>query len=239
MSRRPAHVYHLKRFARFRIEPVPPFSFELTVRNPAGWELFTSDEVYERGTLWTGIRYEGKPAGLKIESLGTTNRPHVQVSVYTARQLNSQAKNRISDLVAQSLGAEQDLREFYEFARRDPLLKHVVEDLYGMHDTQTVSLYNSVILSICLQMARLKRSNEMMEAINRKYGETIEFDGRQVLLQPAAEKIAKLDPKLFAKRVQVGIPGQVSRGLGEDDCRRIPRNPRDNRDATETRPGRS
>lgn len=73
-----------------------------------------------------------------------------------------------------------------------------------MRDAQAVSLFDSVILSICLQMARLKRSNEMMGAINRKYGETIEFDGKRLRLQPAAERVAKLDPKAVARECRLG-----------------------------------
>ena len=73
-----------------------------------------------------------------------------------------------------------------------------------MHDTQNASLFNSVILSICLQMARLKRSNEMMEAIDREYGETIEFDGRRIPLNPTPETVAGLDPKVFAQRCKLG-----------------------------------
>jgi 3-methyladenine DNA glycosylase/8-oxoguanine DNA glycosylase len=197
-------VLKLARSGEFEIDPVPPFSFPLTARNPAGWDLFTSDEVYEEGILWTGVRFDGKPIGLKIESLGTLEEPGLRVGVYTEKALTMQSKGRLQSIVSESLGAEQDLREFYDLARRDPILKHVVESLYGLHDAQTASLFNSVILSICLQMARLKRSNEMMDAINRKYGETIEFDGRRVLLQPTAEKIAKLDPAVFAKECKLG-----------------------------------
>ena len=53
-------------------------------------------------------------------------------------------------------------------------------------------------------MARLKRSNQMMEAIDREYGETIEFDGKRILLQPTAARVAKLDPVDFAKACNLG-----------------------------------
>jgi 3-methyladenine DNA glycosylase/8-oxoguanine DNA glycosylase len=86
----------------------------------------------------------------------------------------------------------------------DQILKHSVESLYGMHDTQAFTLFNSVILSICLQMARLKRSLDMMQAIKRDYGDTIRFDGRSVALQPTAEKVARLKPEVFAKRCKLG-----------------------------------
>ncbi len=194
----------LRRRTKFEIEPLPPFDFGLTVKKPAGWDLFTSREVYEDGTLWTGIRFQGRPIGLKIQSRGTVEDPLVLVGVYAAREISRRDADRLREILTVCLGAEQDLKDFYAFATKDEILRHVVEDLYGMHDTQVVSLFNSVILSVCLQMARLTRSREMMEAIDRKYGETIEFDEKRVVLQPAAGRIARLDPKAFARECRLG-----------------------------------
>jgi 3-methyladenine DNA glycosylase/8-oxoguanine DNA glycosylase len=194
----------LRRVRSFDIAPLPPFDFRLTVRKPAGWDLFTSGEVFEDGTLWTGIRHGGRTFGLKIRSGGTVEKPRVLVEVYARSRIDSSESRTLRETLSVCLGAEQDLRAFYDFAAKDGILKHVVESLYGMHDTQAASLFNSVILAICLQMARLKRSNEMMEAISRNYGETIEFDGKRVLLQPPARKIARLDPKEFAKECKLG-----------------------------------
>ena len=189
---------------RFEITPVPPFNFQLTVRKPAGWDLFTSKEIYDGDTLWTGIRFRDKPMGLRIKSRGTLNRPLVRVEVYAGDEISTLESEGLRGILSTCLGAEQDLKDFYEFAMKDAILRHVVESLYGMHDTQAASLFNSVILSICLQMARLKRSLEMMDAIIRKYGETIEFDGRRVPLFPTAERIAKLDPDEFARECKLG-----------------------------------
>jgi len=193
-----------RRSGALKIKPIPPFDFQLTVRKPAGWDLFTRGEIYEGGTLWTSIRFAGKPVGLRISSSGTLTNPLLQAEVYTKDGISSAEMQRMRALVVECLGAEQDLRGFYNFASKDPILKHVVEDLYGMHDTQAASLFNPVVLSICLQMARLKRSLEMMDAINRRYGETLDFDGKRILLQPAAERIARLSPTVFARACKLG-----------------------------------
>ncbi len=190
--------------SRFSIEPIPPFSFQLTVKKPAGWDLFTPDEVYEDGKLWTAVRLRSGPVGLKIVSTGTMERPILQVNAYAKSELSKAEKEELRETIAVCLGADQDLREFYAFAEKDPILKHVVETLYGMHDTESASLFNSVILAICLQMARLARSNDMMKAINSKYGDPIEFDRRRLLLHPPGERIAKLNPVLFAKECKLG-----------------------------------
>jgi hypothetical protein len=78
----------LKFRTRFEISPLPPFDFRLTVRKPAGWSLFTSAEVYEDETLWTGIRSGARPVGLKIKSQGTLEKPRVLVGVYSGRAVS-------------------------------------------------------------------------------------------------------------------------------------------------------
>jgi len=202
------HATRLTQRTKFEIAPLSPFDFRLTVRKPAGWDLFTPREVYEDGTLWTAIRFEGRPIGLKIQSRGTVDSPLVPVGVYAAAEIPRKDADRLRNTLIACLGAKQDLKKFYDFAMKDEILRHVVEDLYGMHDTQTASLFNSVILSICLQMARITRSREMMEAIDGKYGETIEFEGRRMVLQPTPERIAKLDPKAFSRECKLGYRGR-------------------------------
>jgi len=194
----------LRRKTEFEIDPRPPFDFRLTVRKPAGWDLFTRSEVYTGKTLWTGIRFEDKLIGLRLDSEGTIDEPTIKVRAHSAERISPAQSARLRSTLVASLGADQDLKEFYEFARKDRILGHVVKSLYGMHDTQVVTLFNSVVLSICLQMARLKRSLEMMQAIDRAYGDVIEFDGRELLLQPSAERVARLDPRLFGKRCNLG-----------------------------------
>ena len=53
-------------------------------------------------------------------------------------------------------------------------------------------------------MARLQRSNQMMNSIDSRYGEVAEFDGRRLVAHPSAERIAKLDPEKLAKECKLG-----------------------------------
>jgi len=153
----------LEKAFSFQIRPIPPYDFGLTVRKPAGWDLFNSSEVYEGDVLWSAARIRGRLSGLKIKSLGTVDRPRMMMTVFTKDEPSSEERAGLKSALEMLLDAQSDLREFYKFAREDPILVHVVKDLYGMHDTQPASLFNSVVLSICLQMARPERSNQMMD----------------------------------------------------------------------------
>ncbi len=190
--------------SRFEILPTAPFDFRLTVKRPAGWSLFNAGEIYEDGTLWTATRLLETVIGLKLKFLGTVENPRVLATVFTQRPLPAQKKREMKSALEILTGADQDLREFYAMGKRDEILRHTVEDLYGMHDTQTAYLFNSVVLSICLQMARMDRSLKMMAAVTKHYGDRVQFDGKEIVVEPSAERITKLKPAEFARKCNLG-----------------------------------
>jgi len=102
------------------------------------------------------------------------------------------------------LGVNDDLAPFYAFARDDPILKHAVEDLYGMHDTFSHSLFARATLAILLQMTSIKRSNQMMNCVITRYGQTAEFAGKKIKTWPTHERISKLTPHQLAVTCKVG-----------------------------------
>jgi 3-methyladenine DNA glycosylase/8-oxoguanine DNA glycosylase len=213
----------LQRKFRFEIVPVAPFDFRLTVRKPAGWSLFNANEIYEEeGTLWTATWILKRLMGLRLHSLGTIRRPRILVTTFTEAPLSQRERLDARSELETLIGADQDLNEFYEMAEKDDILKHTVRNLYGMHDTQTAYLFNSVALSICLQMAKLDRSTKMMAAISRFYGTNVEFDGKEILVEPSAERIAELTPEGFATKCNLGYRAKYLIGAAKMIARGFP-----------------
>lgn len=188
----------IRRFG-FRLEPAPPYNFELTVHKPAGWSLFTPFEVFDRGLLWTALHLDGTLLGLKLRSKGTTDRPFIQIEVFLRDVPDRGRKAAIRQILSSKLAIDEDIEEFYRVARKDPILKHTVDDLYGMHDTDPESLFAEALLAILLQMAPLRRSEEMMECVIRNFGEPAEFDGEKIYAWPIPERIAGLSGKILSR----------------------------------------
>lgn len=191
----PADMSRLTRRFEFYLRPKPPYNFELTVHKPAGWSLFTPFEVFDKGTLWTAFYIEGALTGLKLCSKGTIERPLIQVQVYLKDVPTIEQKETIERVLAGRLSVDEDLGAFYLMARKDPILRHTVDDLYGMHDTDPSCLFSEAVLAILLQMAALKRSEEMMECMIKKFGEPAEFNNKKILVWPTPRKIAAAKAK--------------------------------------------
>ncbi|MDD5593881.1 MAG: hypothetical protein PHG97_03980 [Candidatus Margulisbacteria bacterium] len=190
----------LSRLFQFRFKPVQPYNFELTVKKPAGWSWFTPYEKWERGTVWSGFWFGRVPIGVKARSAGRS----VIVDVYSARKLPKDELARLEHQLSESLGVNDDLRPFYKLMRKHRMLKDIVKHLYGMHEGWGMNIFSSLTLAILLQMAPIKRSEEMWACLIKAHGKKISFDGQTIQLWPDERTIAKQSPHTLAKRCKLG-----------------------------------
>ncbi|MDD1670036.1 MAG: hypothetical protein LUQ67_01780 [Methanomicrobiales archaeon] len=185
---------------RFTLSLPDPFDFALTVAKPSGWHWSTPREVFGGGTLWSGMYVRDTPLGLKLSAGG--NRVHV--TVYGRSPLTADLFESLKREVRAALGGNEDLDGFYRFAEDDPVLSAVVKHLRGMRVGMARDLFGDVILAILLQMAPMARSSQMMEAVLERYGKRIGFDGREVILWPRAEELARIDPRELRRTAKIG-----------------------------------
>ncbi|MBT0158415.1 hypothetical protein G4O51_00330 [Candidatus Bathyarchaeota archaeon A05DMB-2] len=185
-------------------DAVPPYSFELTLHKPAGWWWSTPDEIFEDGVCWTVTRFNGELLGLKIWSTGTLQKPRMHCAVYSKAKVGNLEKQGITRMVKRALKAEEDLTEFYRLSRRDDILRGVVKDLYGMHTVGWPELFPALILAVTLQMAPMKRSNQMMDLLVEYFGDKASFDGKTMRYWPSAETIAAKSVKELQTKAKLG-----------------------------------
>jgi DNA-3-methyladenine glycosylase II len=197
-------VLNLKETHSFKLEVVPPYSFELTVHKPAGWWWSTPAEVFEDATCWTATRFRNLLIGLRLESTGTLQKPRVQCTVFSKAELSHLMKQDITRLIKRALRAEEDLTEFYKLAEKDNILSAVVKDLYGMRTVAWPELFPALILAVTLQMAPLKRSNQMMDLLIEHFGNEARFDGKTIRYWPSPEKITATTTDALKAKAKLG-----------------------------------
>jgi DNA-3-methyladenine glycosylase II len=181
---------NLKESYSVEVEAVPPYNFELTVHKPAGWWWSTPDEVFEDATCWTATRFGNTLLGLRLKFMGTLEKPRVQCTAFSKSALSRRDKQDITHMIKRALRTEEDITEFYKLARKDEILSDVVNDLYGMRTVAWPELFPALILAVTLQMAPMKRANQMMELLIANFGDQAHFDGKTIRYWPSPEKIS-------------------------------------------------
>ena len=193
---------------RIEFSAVPPYNFELTVRKPAGWWWSTLNEVFQNGVLWTTARFNSRLFGLRLNAAGTIFKPVVSCAVFSSRSMNSQEKNDITQTVERALGVKEDLSQFYVMASKDKILRELVKALYGMRTMAWPELFPALVLAVTLQMAPMKRSNQMMALLIKNFGEEICFGGKSIAHWPSPEKIARIKVEELKTKAKLGYRAQ-------------------------------
>jgi len=190
----------LRRIASFRVKPVQPYDFELTVRKPAGWHWFMPYEVWRGRKILTGFHFKtgsGKKilVGISAEMPGKD----IVIEIYARRPLDENDVSRLRAHLVNALGAADDIRPLYALMKKNRILKHLARRLRGMHEGWGSDIFPSLTLAVLLQMAPIKRSEEMWRCLIEKYGEVIKFEGVPVRLWPTEEKITSVSRRELEK----------------------------------------
>jgi 3-methyladenine DNA glycosylase/8-oxoguanine DNA glycosylase len=100
--------------------------------------------------------------------------------VFSDKNLDMQEQRSVPKTIKRALRVEEDLSEFYLMSRRDEILHQPVEDLCGMRTPTWPELFSALILAVTLQMAPMKRSDQMMDLLIENFGDEACFDGRAI-----------------------------------------------------------
>lgn len=207
----------------FELEAIPPYSFELTVHKPAGWDWLTPFEIYSEGTVWSAMRLSSSEVvGLRLRSIGTVEKPRIKCAVFFEDKPNEKERKEILHMLNRALSVDEDIREFYAIAGRDPILRETVKDLYGMRRTPFPDLFRGIILAVTLQMAPIRRSEQMMSSLIKVYGEKVAFDGRTVWICPAPDRIAGTSVKELEEKCKLGYRAKNLKSIAEVLCKGFP-----------------
>ena len=186
------------------LEAIPPYNFELTIRKPAGWYWSTPKEIFETDTCWSVTRFNNELLGLKLNSTGTRQKPQIHCEIYSKTKLGDSSRHAITQMLKRALKTEEDLTDFYALSQKDDLLRGVAKDLLGMHTVGWPELFPALILAVSLQMAPLKRSNQMMDQLLANFGENATFDGKNVCYWPSTQTIAKVSLSELKEKAKLG-----------------------------------
>jgi len=200
----------------FKLWAIPPYDFSLTVRKPAGWSLLTPFEIFEDSTLWTVMRMPlGEMFGLKLNSAGTVNKPEIFCEVHSHKKLSTNDRRKLLNTITWMLSLKEDIRQFYALAEHDLLVKSLMGDLYGMRRTKRPDIFPMLILAVTLQMAPIRRSDQMMNLLIKEYGEKIRFDGKEVSYWPSPERIARAEVSELEEKCKLGYRAEVLKGIAQ------------------------
>ena len=168
---------------------------------------------------------------IDIGSLGTVERPQLELSLSSAQPISPAEVAEARQLVVWRLGVADDLRPFYALVADDPVLAASIEHNFGAKGKATFSMFDAVIDVICAQNTNFRRLYEVRANLATAFGDTLVTNGRVYHASPTPAQLAAAPLEAiracgvgYRDRYIKGVAEAVVRGFDVESLRERPRN---------------
>ena len=175
---------------KFFIKPKKPFNFDLVGNLYSRFPVQCVD-YYDKGIYERTLRIKNNIHLIKVISMGSVNEPKLSVKVLP----DIDDKGTIKEKVKWILGTEDDIRGFYEIAKKDKRFAQIIKKLYGLRAPKTPTVFEAVIIAITEQQIALPVAISMRKRLVEKYGDTLKIGSKEYYAFPCVESLAKAKPE--------------------------------------------
>jgi DNA-3-methyladenine glycosylase II len=172
----------------FKIEAVAPFSFDLTA------QIFSSGDkqirTYSNGQFTQVLKLNGKLTMVKLASAGTVELPKITVELKSNSPITLQDKQKAEEAVKFIFNLDFDLCSFYSEVKNDCTMTQIAQQLYGLKNPTTPTVFEALVDSIVEQQISIKIAHALEERLVKKFGETLTIDDEEYYAYPTPQNIA-------------------------------------------------
>jgi 3-methyladenine DNA glycosylase/8-oxoguanine DNA glycosylase len=167
-------------------EIVAPHDFDFQLRH-----YVIAPELRDGARLVEVLRtVAGTLVKVDVESSGTTDQPRLDVSIHSHEPLEPSDVDQIRTMVKWRLGADEDLRPFYELVRGDPVVMASIAHNYGAKGKCAFSMFDAVIDVICAQNTGFRRLYAMRANLAAAFGDPFPTSEQTYFASPLPGRLA-------------------------------------------------
>lgn len=173
------------------LEPVAPFSFDITAGYHTYYQARYGSDSLENGVYRRLLDLDGNLVLASVSSAGSVEEPRLEVRLQ-GQSLDDDSQTRASALVSWLLGAEQDLRPFYDMVSGDETMSGITKRFHGLHLPHTASVFEALVLAILGQQISTQVARIIRTLLIETYGPHLDVDGFRYYAFPRPETLAAL-----------------------------------------------
>ncbi len=172
----------------FKVHALAPFDFDLSAH------IFSFGDkqirIYANGQFTQVLKIKDKLVLFKITSTGTIEQPKIDVELQSNQPITALDKQKAEDAVKFIFNLGFSLRSFYEQIKSDSVMCKIAQQLYGLKNPTTPTVFEALVDSIVEQQISIKVAHTIEERLVKKFGENITIEGETFYAYPTPKDIA-------------------------------------------------
>jgi DNA-3-methyladenine glycosylase II len=166
----------------------PPFAFDLSAK------IFSDGDAqiakYTEGKYWQVLRVNDRLMLIMIRSIGTIEKPELQIELKSNREIPDGGKKRAEGKICSIFNLKFDLKPFYEALTKDRVFSRLIKEMYGLKCVTTPTIFEALVYSIVEQQISLNVALNIEKRLIKTFGDTLEIDNKTFYAFPCPDKLA-------------------------------------------------
>lgn len=172
----------------FLLNALAPFNFDLCA------QIFSNGDPeirsYANGEFHQVLRLNRNLVLIKVGSVGTIEKPKLSVTLKSNNAITDQNKKAAEIMVKFVFNLDFDLNSFYQDIKTEPVMHRIVQQLYGLKNPTTPTVFESLVDSIVEQQISIKVAHAIEQRLAKKFGDPLTIDGVTYFSYPTQKKIS-------------------------------------------------
>ena len=169
----------------------PPFDFDLTA------QIFSSGDkqirTYSNRQFSVVLRVNGKLVLIKLASTGSVEKPEVMCEIKSNDLITKEDLQTAKEAIKFIFNLNFPLCSFYEEIKNDTAMYAITQQLYGLKNPTTPTVFEALVDSIVEQQISIKVAHTIEERIIKNFGEKLVVDGETFFAYPTPQNIASVN----------------------------------------------
>jgi DNA-3-methyladenine glycosylase II len=147
------------------LKPVAPFDFSKSLWFLSGFSPMQNEQEIKKGDFTKAIKIKGETIAFEIKDRGTIESPKLVFTAYSASKLPSETKELVADRISFFLSLQDDLKEFYEIAKKDSHIQPAIKQFYGHKQVKFLTPFEIACWAILTQRIPMNVARKMKQNI--------------------------------------------------------------------------
>lgn len=170
------------------LTPIGPFDFALSLGFMSSGDSHIAR--YESGKYWQVLRIGDKLVHSMIRSTGSVASPRLHFTLQSENTLSDDDTNTVMRCLSFMLNSNLDVEPFYWIAKNDALMTKLINQLYGLKNIQSATVFEALVCSVIEQQLSLPVARSLEHRVIRALGDSMMIRGTRYYAFPTAQQLA-------------------------------------------------
>lgn len=172
---------------KLTIKARKPYDFDLSCR------VFSEGDpqirAYEKKKFWQILRVHNKWAYVGITSSGTVEEPELSVEIKSREGISGEERDHSIPIITTIFNLDFDLREFYEGVKNDETMVTLTQNLQGLKNPTTPTVFEALVDAIIEQQISLKAAHHLERKIIKTFGSSVTIGNHVYFAFPTPDQL--------------------------------------------------